>query len=144
MRNRDPNEDRAKNLPSPLKNPPEFVQKLPDGLDHMIMEGGFGLSGGQLQSLLLARLLIKKPNVLLLDEPTASLDEMTEKSIIHKLNSWVQGKTLLVATHRMNMLSLVDRIIVIENGQIILDGEKEKVLELLAKTTSKSAPATVK
>lgn len=120
----------------------EFVQTLPDGLDHLIMEGGIGLSGGQLQSLLLARLLIKQPNVLLLDEPTASLDEMTEKSIIQKLNPWIEGKTLVVATHRMNMLALVNRIIVVENGQIILDGEKDKVLEILAKAASKSAQTT--
>ena len=122
----------------------EFVQKLPDGLDHMIMEGGVGLSGGQLQSLLLARLLIRQPHILLLDEPTASLDEMTEKAIIQKMTPWLEGKTLLVATHRMNMLSLVERIIVVENGQIILDGDKSKVLELLAKSTSKPLQTVAK
>jgi len=111
----------------------EVVHKLPEGLDHVIQEGGLGLSGGQKQSLLLSRLLLKQPEVVLLDEPTASLDEATERRFIETLGRWLEGKTLVVATHRMPILSLADRIIVIDGGQIVLDDKKDRVLSLLAK-----------
>lgn len=105
-----------------------FVQAKQDGLNHLIMEGGLGLSGGQKQSLLLARTIIRQPNVLLLDEPTAWLDEVNEKQLIQRMGEWLGHRTLVVATHRMAVLSLVDRIIVVNNGQIVMDGSKEQVL----------------
>lgn len=110
----------------------EVVQKLPGGLDHMIQEGGLGLSGGQRQTLLLARLLVRQPRVLLLDEPTASFDEVAEKRFIQRLGPWLEGRTLIVATHRQSILSLVDRIIVVDNGQILRDGSKQQILGRLA------------
>src|SRR5690606_11084609 len=66
----------------------EVVQKRPGGLDHMIQEGGLGLSGGQRQTLLLARLLVRQPRVLLLDEPTASFDDVAETRFIQRLGPW--------------------------------------------------------
>lgn len=111
----------------------ELVHKLHDGLDHVIQEGGTGLSGGQRQSLLLSRMMLRQPQVVLLDEPTASLDEATEKRFIQQLDQWVASKTLIVATHRMPILSLVNRIIVIDNGNVVLDDSKDKVLSTLAK-----------
>ena len=110
----------------------EVVKKLPGGLDHMIQEGGLGLSGGQRQTLLLARLLVRQPRVLLLDEPTASFDEVAEKLFIQRLGPWLEGRTLIVATHRQSILSLVDRIIVVDNGQILRDGTKQQILGRLA------------
>ncbi|WP_193075056.1 type I secretion system permease/ATPase [Pseudomonas sp. FME51] len=110
----------------------DVVKKLPGGLDHMIQEGGLGLSGGQRQTLLLARLLVRQPRVLLLDEPTASFDEVAEKRFIQRLGPWLQGRTLIVATHRQSILSLVDRIIVVDNGQILRDGTKQQILGRLA------------
>ncbi|OOO15710.1 type I secretion system permease/ATPase [Agrobacterium pusense] len=109
----------------------DFVRKLPRGLDHPILEGGRGLSGGQKQALLLARLLVRDPAVVLLDEPTAAMDEATERQFIARFKSWGKDRTIVVATHRMRVLELVERIIVVENGQIVLDGSKEEVLNTL-------------
>lgn len=109
----------------------DFIRKLPDGLDHVILEGGTGLSGGQKQALLLARSLLRNPSVLLLDEPTAALDEDSERKIIQSLSSLSTNKTIMVATHRVALLSLVERIIVVDNGRIVMDGEKNTVLSQL-------------
>lgn len=108
-----------------------FVQALPDGLDEVILEGGQGLSGGQRQTLLLARTLIRNPSVVLLDEPTANFDEMTERQVIDAMGPWMAPRTLVVATHRMPVLKWVDRIILIDNGRVVLDGPKDKVLKEL-------------
>lgn len=110
----------------------DFIQKIPTGLDYVIAEGGRGLSGGQKQSLLLSRLFIRNPHVVLLDEPTASLDDVTEKQFIQHLMPWISGKTLIVATHKMSIVNVVDRIIVIDNGRIVLDDKKEIVLAKLS------------
>jgi ATP-binding cassette, subfamily C, bacterial LapB len=106
----------------------EFVQKLPEGLDHQIQEGGLGLSGGQRQGLLIARLMLRHPRVLLLDEPTATLDEVSENTAINTLGALSKETTLIVATHRPAVLRIVDRLIVVNNGAIAMDGPKDKVL----------------
>ncbi|MGV2933305.1 type I secretion system permease/ATPase [Vreelandella venusta] len=110
----------------------ELIRKLPDGLDHIILEGGLGLSGGQRQSLLLSRLMIRQPSIVMLDEPTASLDETTEKWFIKELKAWLPGKTLIVATHRLSILGLVDRVVVVDQGRIVMDDSKEKVIAQLS------------
>jgi len=116
-----------------------FIRKAPNGLDYEIQEGGVGLSGGQRQSILLARYLVRDPHVLLLDEPTAFLDEATEKRFIHRLHAWIDGKTLVVATHRLSILSMVERIVVVDAGQVLLDGPKNQVLARLAQMPSAAA-----
>ena len=118
-----------------------FVRKLPTGLDHQVMEGGLGLSGGQRQSLLLSRLLLRNPRVLLLDEPTASLDEVAESEVIELLRNMAPGRTLVVATHRPAVLQAVERIIVVDNGTIVLDGKRDAVLQRLRQGNSAPAPA---
>lgn len=105
-----------------------FVKRLPKGLDHLIMEGGSGLSGGQRQSILLARMLLRSPNIVLLDEPTASLDDHTEREFIQRLNQWLGNRTLIVATHRVPVLDLVDRVVVLNDGQIAMDAPKAQAL----------------
>ncbi|WP_416411772.1 type I secretion system permease/ATPase [Pantoea sp. App145] len=106
----------------------DFIHRLPLGLDHPVMEGGVGLSGGQRQSVLLARMLLRDPNIVLLDEPTASLDDHTEKEFIERLGQWLNGRTLIVATHRAAILALVDRILVLKEGQLVMDSPKENAL----------------
>lgn len=108
-----------------------LLQKQANGLDLQIGEGGTGVSNGQRQSLLLARLILRDPNIVLLDEPTASLDEGTERLLIDNLKGWLQGRTLVVATHRFPILELVDRLIVIESGRILMDGPKAEILQRL-------------
>ncbi|MCW8535987.1 type I secretion system permease/ATPase [Acinetobacter baumannii] len=105
-----------------------FVLDKKEGLDHQILEGGVGFSGGQRQALLLSRLLLRQPNILLLDEPTAAIDDVSEKQLIQNLKGWLGQKTLVIATHRRAVLELVDRIIVVHDGKIVMDGPKEKVL----------------
>ncbi|VTQ52655.1 toxin secretion ATP-binding protein [Campylobacter jejuni] len=105
-----------------------FVQQKEDGLNFLIHEGGVGLSGGQRQALLLARNIILQPQVLLLDEPTAWLDEISEWNLITQLTTWAKDKTLVIATHRLALLQLVDRILVMDNGRISLDGNKDEIL----------------
>ena len=105
-----------------------FVQKLPKGLDHPIMENGMGLSGGQRQSILLARMFLRDPNVVLLDEPTASLDEHTEREFIQRLGQWLGNRTLIVATHRVPVLELVERVVVLKEGMLVMDAPKAQAL----------------
>ncbi|SQC93566.1 Alpha-hemolysin translocation ATP-binding protein HlyB [Cedecea neteri] len=117
-----------------------FVQKQKNGLNYLITEGGAGLSGGQRQALLLARTLILQPQILLLDEPTAWLDEISEQQLIANLAPWLGNRTLVVATHRIPILQLVDRIIVLDNGRIVMDGPRDKILQLHGMMENQAAP----
>ena len=116
-----------------------FVQEKKEGLDHVILEGGIGFSGGQRQALLLARLLIRQPNILLLDEPTAAIDDISEKQLIDHLKGWLGQRTLVIATHRRAVLELVDRIIVMNVGKIVMDGPRDQVL---SQSQVKATPMT--
>jgi ATP-binding cassette subfamily C protein LapB len=108
----------------------QFIRTLQRGMEHPIQEGGAGLSGGQVQALLLARLLLRDPTVLLLDEPTASMDEAAERNFIERLAEWSKGRTLIVATHRTRVLDLVDRVLIVERGQLVRDESKVRFLAL--------------
>lgn len=116
-----------------------MLRRLRDGLGHVVQEGGRGLSGGQVQALLLARLLLRQPMVALLDEPTAAMDEATERHFIQQLGAWSRDRTIIVATHRMRMLDIVDRIIVIDQGSVILDGPRDQILATMRGTRSAAA-----
>jgi ATP-binding cassette, subfamily C, bacterial LapB len=109
----------------------EFVKKHPLGYDMEIGELGRGLSGGQRQCIVIARALVLDPPVLVLDEPTSNMDNRTEVRLKKKLAEMIQGKTLILITHRASLLDMVDRLIVIDSGTIVADGQKASVLEAM-------------
>lgn len=110
----------------------DLPNRVPNGLDYLIMEGGEGLSGGQRQAILLARMLLREPPVLLLDEPTSGLDEQAEAGVMRSLKEAIPaGTTLVVASHRRALLTLASRILVVDNGRIILDAPREDALRKL-------------
>lgn len=119
-----------------------LVQGQARGLDLLLQEGGAGLSGGQRQTLLLARAFLRRSNILLLDEPSAPLDEISERNLVAQLAAWSRGRTLIVTTNRPGLLDLVDRIIIIDAGRITLDGPKEKVMAVLGRQTAAPAAMT--
>jgi ATP-binding cassette subfamily C protein LapB len=104
----------------------------PHGLDLKLRESGAGLSGGQKQALMLARLILREPDIVLLDEPTASLDKNSEVEVIRNLDHWIGKRTLVVATHRYSILSIVQRVIVIDRGRIVLDSPREQAIARLS------------
>ena len=99
----------------------DFIGSQPKGYDLEIRERGIGLSGGQRQTINLARSLLHDPKIILLDEPTSSMDQGTEQKVVNSLDEFVQEKTLVVVTHRNPILSIVDRVLVMENGTIVAD-----------------------
>ncbi|USE82621.1 type I secretion system permease/ATPase [Acinetobacter tibetensis] len=109
-----------------------LIQNHPRGLDMPLGEDGLGLSGGQKQIIALARLTLRSPRVVLLDEPTNGLDQLTERQTLTALHQWCKDKTLLVVTHRTQVLSIVSRVIVIDQGQVVMDGPRDEVLKKLA------------
>ncbi|NQZ52993.1 MAG: type I secretion system permease/ATPase [Piscirickettsiaceae bacterium] len=111
----------------------EFVNRHPSGFDMPVGERGEGLSGGQRQSVAVARALLLEPPVLVLDEPTNAMDNSTEERFKAKLAETLEDKTLLLVTHKASLLSLVDRMIVLDQGRIVADGPREQVLEALKK-----------
>ncbi len=113
----------------------DLIKNAPRGLDLQINEAGQGLSGGQKQSLLLARAILRNPKILLLDEPTAAMDDQTEAKFITDLNVWAADRTMIIATHRMRPLSICHRLLVIENGRIVLDGPKDDIIAKLSGKT---------
>jgi ATP-binding cassette subfamily C protein LapB len=106
----------------------EFVRNHPKGLDLAIMDAGAGLSIGQRQSIGWARLWLQDPKICLLDEPTAALDQKLETALVARLQTWMAGRTAVIATHRAPILALTTRTIVLHNGRMSVDGPKEEVL----------------
>lgn len=108
-----------------------FVNKLPEGFDTNVGEHGNNLSGGQRQSIALGRSLLLDEPILILDEPTNSFDNTTESIVKNNLHQYSREKTLILVTHKAPLLDLVERIIVMDDGRIIMDGPKQQVLEAL-------------
>ena len=109
----------------------DFVNSHPKGFDMVVGERGESLSGGQRQAVAIARATINDPPILLLDEPTGSMDHSSEEEIKQQLSTYAAGKTMIVITHRTSLLDLVERIIVIDAGKIVADGPKAQVVEAL-------------
>ena len=106
-----------------------FALGHPDGYNMVISEGGKSLSGGQAQAVAIARSLLLDPAILILDEPTSAMDNVLEKNFTSKLEKYAKDKTLIISTHKMSLLSLVDRVIIINNGNIIADGDRDEVFK---------------
>ncbi len=105
-----------------------FVRNHPQGLDLPVFDGGHGLSIGQRQSIGWARLWLQDPRICLLDEPTAALDQRLEQTLVDRLDTWLAGRTALIATHRAPILALADRAIVLQQGRLVVDGPRDEVL----------------
>ena len=108
-----------------------FTDHNSQGLDQQVGESGSALSRGQRQSIVLARAILNSPQILLLDEPTASLDARAEKQFIQSIQATAKDRTMLLITHKMDLLKLVDRIIVLDKGQLIIDGSRDSVIAQL-------------
>ena len=109
----------------------EFVNRHPAGFDLPVGERGEGLSGGQRQSVAIARALLLDPPVLVMDEPTNAMDNSTEELFKAKLASQLADKTMILVTHKASLLSLVDRVIVMDQGHLVADGPREQILTAL-------------
>ena len=109
----------------------DFINKLENGFDYYLSENGRELSGGQRQGLTLARAIVRKPKILLLDEPTSSMDQSTEKLVIDNLNTYFSDQTVILVTHRMSLLKMVDRVIALDDGKVTVDGKKDDIVAKL-------------
>ena len=108
-----------------------LVNQHPKGFDMLVGERGESLSGGQRQGVAIARAVINDPPILLLDEPTSSMDFSSEDDIKRRLGEYAQGKTVILISHRTSLLDLADRIIVMDGGRIMADGPKDQVVTAL-------------
>ena len=111
----------------------DIIAHHPLGLDMPITEAGGGLSGGQRQLLSIARMMLRNPQLVYMDEPTANMDQNTEARVIHTLRDWLRGRTLLLSTHRPQLLEWVDLIAVIDSGQCVAWGPKQDMLDKLSR-----------
>lgn len=118
----------------------DFLGGLPNGYDLQLRDRGEGLSGGQKQALAICRALVRKSPILMMDEPTSSMDTNSEQKLIHRLKEELKDRTVLVVTHRPTMLELVDRVIIIEQGKVVANGPKDDVIKMLTpKGTSQTS-----
>ena len=109
----------------------DFVNRHPKGFDMPVGERGELLSGGQRQSVGLARAVLHNAPLLLLDEPTSAMDFSTEAQVTKRVTEFSQGRTVVLVTHRTSMLALVDRVVVVDQGRIVADGPRDRILEAL-------------
>ncbi len=122
---------------SSISSVTDFIRTKPEGFGTQVGEQGKALSGGQRQAIGLARALVRDPEVLILDEPTSNMDTSSEHVVQSRLLKHMKNKTLILVTHRMSMLKLVDRLVVMDGGRIVADGPKDLVIEKL-RTSSAS------
>jgi ATP-binding cassette, subfamily B, bacterial len=111
-------------------NADEFIQRLPDGYDCLVAERGSTLSGGEKQRIAIARAVLRDAPILILDEPTSSLDAASERLVINALESAVVGRTTLIIAHRLSTVRLADRVVVLDQGRIAEEGSRQELLAL--------------
>lgn len=110
----------------------EFIARHPMGYDAPVGERGEGLSGGQRQAIALARAMLLKPQVFVCDEPTNAMDSFAEEAFVRHIKGQIADKAFVLITHRQNLLTLVDRLILVDQGKIVMDGPRDRVLQALA------------
>ena len=120
----------------------KIADSHPMGFDMPILAGGIGLSGGQRQLVALARALVTRPKVLLMDEPTSAMDMQSEAQFTQRLDAIVENRTVIIVTHRPSLLKVVDRIVVMDNQRMVADGPKEKILAMLSGSSAVSQEGT--
>jgi ATP-binding cassette, subfamily C, bacterial LapB len=118
-----------------------FVRSHPRGLDLEIREMGEGLSVGQRQSIGWARMWLQNPSIAIWDEPTAALDQTLENTLVSRLQTWLDGRTAIIATHRVPLLQLTNRVVIFQSGRLVVDGPRDAVLAHLNKTPETPAEA---
>jgi ATP-binding cassette subfamily C protein LapB len=123
-----------------ISNVDEIASNLPDGYETLISEGGKQLSGGQRQAICIARAFVGDPKIIIMDEPSSSMDSGSEKQLLEALKEKLVNKTLILITHRGTLLSLVSRVVVFDQGRILADGPKEKVLQAASQQAKKQPP----
>lgn len=117
---------------SELSGAHSFIATLPNGYELRLSDRGEGLSGGQRQSIALARALYGKPPIMLLDEPTSAIDTDTEASLVARLKEELAGRTLILVTHRPSLLALVDRVILMSRGRMVVEGSPDQISQKIA------------
>ena len=116
-----------------VANAHEFIIRQPDGYDSVLGERGVGLSGGERQRLSIARAVLKNPSILVFDEATASVDSETEHYIQGAIENLISGRTTIMIAHRLSTLSKANKIVVVDNGEIIECGTPEELMALKGK-----------
>ena len=106
----------------------EFVNRHPQGFDMLIGERGESISGGQRQGVAMARAVLLDPPILLLDEPTSSMDFSSEEQLKERLRRFTEHKTMVIVTHRLSLLNLAHRIVVLDAGRVVADGPRDQVI----------------
>jgi ATP-binding cassette, subfamily C, bacterial LapB len=109
----------------------DFVNRHPRGFDMPVGERGELLSGGQRQGVGIARAVLHQSPVLLLDEPSSAMDFSTESQVTSRLTAFAPNKTIVLVTHRTSLLSMVQRVIVVDGGKIVADGPRDRIMEAL-------------
>lgn len=109
----------------------QFVKNHPLGYNMLIGELGYGLSSGQKQAISIARAFIRETPIVLMDEPTNFFDNSVENLFIQRVSNVVENKTTIIVSHKMNVMKLVDRFILLENGRVLEDGAKKAILTKL-------------
>ena len=110
----------------------DFIATLPHGYDLRLSDRGEGLSGGQRQSIALARAMYGSPPIMVLDEPTSAIDTDTEASVVSRLKEEMAGRTLVLVTHRPSLLALVDRVILMSRGRVVVDGPPDQIAQKIS------------
>jgi ATP-binding cassette subfamily C protein LapB len=110
-----------------------FMGRIANGYDLKLADRGEGLSGGQRQSIALARALAGKPPVLVFDEPTSAMDAQTESALLQRLDAEIEGRTAVMITHRPPLLALVDRVMVVDAGKIVMNGPRDEVMKQITR-----------